>query len=224
MTPADGHGRDRRGVWIAVCVTRCTGRPSASTATSRTTKRWPLRSNSSSTTARTSTRVAVVDETELRHVRADVDPRAEDDVAHQDRRWRTAAASRGGRRPTRRRRAATPARRPGTCAPAPASKTSCSEPSTVPGRSDVRRRRRAMGGERGRRDRRTVGGGRRRRRPVPWRRPPPVGSRSVRSSRSSTVDGGDRRLVAVVDRRGEAGRDRPAGEPVQAPLPEPATG
>ena len=34
----------RLGEWIAVCVTRCVGRPSALIATSRGTKRWPLRS------------------------------------------------------------------------------------------------------------------------------------------------------------------------------------
>ena len=122
-----------------MCVTRWTQWPSAVGATSSVTKRWPPRSRSSRTAARVSTvwpSFTVPSEGDLRR---DVDPWSRARRCGAARRWRSAAASRGGRRPRPRRATASRAPHPGTPAPARRRTRRSSEPSTVPGRKRRRR-------------------------------------------------------------------------------------
>ena len=107
-------GLTRRGVWMAVWATRWTGRRRRGWRRPASTKRWPLRSNSSSTTARTST---VLDRRVTTPRQGDVGRRRGSTVrarrCGRARCWRSAAPSPGGRCPRRRTAAASRARRRG---------------------------------------------------------------------------------------------------------------
>ena len=208
----------RRGVWMAVWVIRWTGRSALSIATSSVTKRWPLRSNSSSTTERA--RAA--------RRRASTPSRAtsDDTWIHGPSTTLRASTALANAAPAgmgdalggvQRERLADVGQVAGGAA---ASKTSVDRAQHGPGRQRRRRRRREFG--RLGRGRRAVDRSQRDRGP---------GRRGGGARRAVRIDDGQRQALVVtrsllgrdgdelpvVHRLGEAGRDRPVAEPVPAP-------
>ena len=207
----------RRGVWMAVWVIRWTGRSSLSRATSRVTKRWPLRSNSSTHdgACRRPARRRRSD-AQQGHVGGHVDPRPEDDVAGEDGVGEAQQPAGVGDRGEERQ--ATPGRRRGTTSPARRRRHRSIDPSTVPAAQGVGRRRGSFGGE-GRCCRtRAIRLDRSARSPCAVAHTTPSVVDDLRDRGASPASlAVHRHDVSVVDGLGEARRDRPVTQPRRAP-------